>query len=375
MYSGGIPVQLVSAGPYKATPEPQPYLFAYYTIVSSSRTSPSRQLFLLDVIYWLVPCVSSGSFTQLCNSIVVCPTSFNRSVIDFLFNILLWFICMSFWPSWVLIWGKYLFGELWNRDCASSTFLEGAKFLFKVREGSVSIPSNSKWDLWSLCIFANTWDCLSWQIYQCHGWQTLSCYSLICIVLLTHDWTSIHTFISSSLKSLFICLSLLKTINLNSWCHFLWKKNCFGFHAGVFNIYDIDSCQWYEVQFNTWCFLVDAREKQNPQASRGSSLSVLLYIPTVVQAIAHVPHIFILQIGGLLVPGIDFCSPEQVSMHTEANEAQRGYSYIALQFLYWGEFFHINPALTNTTHLIASLLEESIISDFSELKLKAGHNP
>lgn len=62
-------------------------------------------------------------------------------------------------------------------------------------------------------------------------------------------------------------------------------------------------------------------------------------------------------------------------MLTEANDTQWGYSYIALQFLYWGEFFHINPALTNTTHLIASQLEESIISDFSELELKAGHNP
>lgn len=62
-------------------------------------------------------------------------------------------------------------------------------------------------------------------------------------------------------------------------------------------------------------------------------------------------------------------------MHTEAIEAQQRYSYFAFQLLYWGKLFHINPELTNTTRLIASLLEESIISDFSELELKAGHNP
>lgn len=56
------------------------------------------------------------------------------------------------------------------------------------------------------------------------------------------------------------------------------------------------------------------------------------------------------------------------------HEAQQGYSYIALQLLYWGKVFHINPELTNTTRLIASLLEEFIISGFSELELKAGHN-
>lgn len=83
--------------------------------------------------------------------------------------------------------------------------------------------------------------------------KNLSCYSLICIVLL-------------HMAGLLVTLSFPLLWNLYSYLYLYWKlstlihsaiffeKTWFPFHARVFNISDINSRQWYEVEIQYLIF-------------------------------------------------------------------------------------------------------------------------